>query len=150
LRLGTRRIARKIGTLGRSLLGVIRSLDLSLDQDRGFWAGVTCRRPAGAANILHGIAKTIQFRPGRTLLNQKTIKRALNKAMFNEHQLAAAKDWAAQVHHPKFPKAKETSVRGEFIQIVLVTILGYTPYRPGVTFTIATEESLGKGLSIRL
>jgi hypothetical protein len=28
---------------------------------------------------------------------------------------------------------------------VLVTLLGYTPYRAGETFTMATEESLGRG-----
>ncbi|HEY4848295.1 MAG TPA: N-6 DNA methylase, partial [Methylocella sp.] len=41
--------------------------------------------------------------------------------------------------------AKETSIRGEFIQTVLVTLLGYTPFRAGETFTIATEEPLGIG-----
>ncbi|MBO0734154.1 MAG: hypothetical protein J2P49_07540 [Methylocapsa sp.] len=93
------------------------------------------------------MASQKRFNFGRAggLFNQKTIKRALHKAIFNEQQLAAAKDWAAQVRHPKFSKAKETSVRGEFIQKVLVTILGYTPYRPGETFTLATEEALGKG-----
>jgi len=50
-----------------------------------------------------------------------------------------------RVRHPSFRKVKETSIRGEFIQKVLVTILGYTPYRADSIFTIATEEALGRG-----
>jgi type I restriction-modification system DNA methylase subunit len=89
-----------------------------------------------------------RFNFGRTegLFKQKTIARARTKIVFDptKQQLEVAKDWAKQVRHPKF-RAKETSVRGEFIQRVLVTILGYKPYRPGEIFTIATEETLGTG-----
>ncbi len=92
------------------------------------------------------LQKRFNFGRAGGLFNQKTIKRALTRIVFDptEQQLKAAKDWAAQVRHPKF-RAKETSVRGEFIHKVLVTILGYKPYRAGETFTIATEEALGKG-----
>jgi hypothetical protein len=89
-----------------------------------------------------------RFNFGRTegLFKQKTIARARTKIVFDptKQQLEVAKDWAKQVRHPKF-RAKETSVRGEFIQRVLVTILGYKPYRPSEIFTIATEETLGRG-----
>jgi type I restriction-modification system DNA methylase subunit len=93
------------------------------------------------------LQKRFNFGRAGGLFNQKTIKRALTKVRLDAsaEQLKAAKDWAAQVRHPKFHKAKETSVRGEFIQKVLVTILGYTPYRAGETYTVATEEALGKG-----
>ncbi|MGH6796027.1 MAG: hypothetical protein ACREDH_12735, partial [Methylocella sp.] len=92
------------------------------------------------------LQKRFNFGRAGGLFNQKTIKRALTRIVFDptEQQLKAAKDWATQVRHPKF-RAKETSVRGEFIQKVPITILGYTPYRPGETFTISTEEPLGKG-----
>jgi hypothetical protein len=94
------------------------------------------------------MASQKRFNFGRVggLFNQKTIKRALTRIVFDptEQQLKAAKGWAAQVRHPKF-RAKETSVRDEFIQKVPVTILGYKPYRADETFTIATEEALGKG-----
>jgi hypothetical protein len=81
------------------------------------------------------------------LFNQKTIQSALTKLHLDatREQLKAAKDWASQVRHPQFRKAKETSVRDEFIQKVFVTVLGYTPYRAGDAFTIATEEVLGTG-----
>ena len=95
------------------------------------------------------VASQKRFNFGRagTLFNEKTLKDAFTKVVFDpsEQQRKAAKDWAKQVRHPNFRKAKETSVRGEFIQAVLVTLLGYTPYRPGETFTIAAEEALGKG-----
>ncbi|MGH6846304.1 MAG: Eco57I restriction-modification methylase domain-containing protein, partial [Methylocella sp.] len=89
--------------------------------------------------------KRFNFGRAGGLFNQKTIKRALTRMVFDptEVQLKAAKYWAAQVRHPKF-RAKETSVRGEFIQRVPVTILGYKPYSADETFTIATEETLGK------
>jgi type I restriction-modification system DNA methylase subunit len=91
--------------------------------------------------------KRFNFGRAGTLFNRKTIKRELTKVVFEptDQQLRAAKNWADQVRHPNFDKAKETAVRGEFIQTVLVTLLGYTPYRAGETFTIATEEALGKG-----
>jgi len=91
--------------------------------------------------------KRFNFGRAGTLFNRKTIKRELTKRRFDPaaEQLKAAKNWAAQVRHPNFRKANETAVRGEFIQQVLVTVLGYTPYRAGVTFTVATEEALGKG-----
>ena len=93
------------------------------------------------------LQKRFNFRRAGTLFNRKTVNRALTKIVFDptEQQLKAAKDWAAQVRHPNFHKARETAVRGEFIQTVLVTLLGYTPYRAGETYTIATEEALGKG-----
>jgi hypothetical protein len=90
-----------------------------------------------------------RFHFGRTdaLFNPKAIKRAFTKVVFDptEQQLEATKDWAAQVRHPQFRKTKETSVRGAFIRNVLVTILGYTGFRAGETFTFAEEETLGKG-----
>src|ERR1700730_12268429 len=91
--------------------------------------------------------KRFNFGRAGTLFNRKTIKRELTKVLFDptERQRKAAKDWAKQVRHPAFRTAKETSIRGEFIQTVLVTLLGYTPFRAGETFTIATEEPLGIG-----
>jgi type I restriction-modification system DNA methylase subunit len=93
------------------------------------------------------LQKRFHFGRAGALFNRKTIDRAFTKVVFDptEQQRKVTKDWAEQVRHPKFREVKETSVRGEFIQKVLVTILGYTPYRPGETFTIATEEALGKG-----
>ncbi len=93
------------------------------------------------------LQKRFNFGRAGTLFNRKTIKRELTKRRFDPtaEQLKAAKDWAKQVRHPNFRKANETAVRGEFIQTVLVTVLGYTPYRAGETFTVATEEALGKG-----
>jgi hypothetical protein len=93
------------------------------------------------------LQKRFNFGPDGALFNRKTVKRAFTKVVFapTEQQLKAAKNWADQVRHPNFDKAKETAVRGEFIQTVLVTLLGYTPYRAGETYTIATEEALGKG-----
>ncbi|MGH6846346.1 MAG: hypothetical protein ACREC0_02575, partial [Methylocella sp.] len=92
------------------------------------------------------MALQTRFNFGRagTLFNRKTVGKKLVGRTFKPEQMAAAKDWAAQVRHPKF-RAKETSVRGEFIQKVPVTILGYKPYRADETFTIAAEETLGKG-----
>jgi hypothetical protein len=91
--------------------------------------------------------KRFNFGRAGSLFNRKTIKRELTKVVFKptDRQLKAAKNWAEQVRHPNFRKANETAVRGEFIQTVLVTVLGYTPYRAGTTFTVATEEALGKG-----
>jgi len=91
--------------------------------------------------------KRFNFGRAGTLFNRKTIKRELTKVVFepSDQQLRAAKNWADQVRHPNFDKAKETAFRGEFIQTVLVTLLGYTPYRASETFTVATEEALGKG-----
>jgi type I restriction-modification system DNA methylase subunit len=91
--------------------------------------------------------KRFNFGRAGTLFNRKTIKRELAKGRFDPaaEQLNAAKKWAKQVRHPNFRKANETAVRGEFIQTVLVTVLGYTPYRAGETFTVAAEEALGKG-----
>jgi hypothetical protein len=93
------------------------------------------------------LQKRFNFGRAGTLFNRKTIKRELTKRRFDPvaEQLKAAMNWAEQVRHPNFHKAKETAVRGEFIQTVLVTLLGYTPYRAGETFTVATEEALGKG-----
>jgi hypothetical protein len=95
------------------------------------------------------MASQKRFKFGRAvaLFNEKTVKHALTRVVFDptEQQRKAAKDWAKQVRHPNFRKAKETAVRGEFIQAVLVTVLGYTPYRAGETYTIAREEALGKG-----
>lgn len=91
--------------------------------------------------------KRFNFGRAGTLFNRKTIKRELTKVVFEptDLQLKAAKGWAKQTRHADFRKANETAVRGEFIQTVLVTVLGYTPYRAGETFTVATEEALGKG-----
>jgi hypothetical protein len=91
--------------------------------------------------------KRFNFGRAGTLFNEKTLKDAFTKRRFDPTagQLKAAKDRAKQVRHPNFDKAKETAVRGEFIQTVLVALLGYTPYRAGETFTVATEEALGKG-----
>jgi hypothetical protein len=91
--------------------------------------------------------KRFNFGRAGTLFNRKTIKRELTRVVFEptDLQLKAAKDWAKQTRHPDFRKAKETSVRDEFIQTVFVTVLGYTPYRAGETYTIATEETLGTG-----
>ncbi len=93
------------------------------------------------------LQKRFNFGRAGTLFNRKTLQRAFTKIVFDptEQQRKAAKDWANQVRHPNFRKANETAVRGEFIQQVLVTVLGYTPYRAGETFTVATEEALGKG-----
>jgi hypothetical protein len=79
------------------------------------------------------IQKRFNFGRAGTLFNRKTIKRELTKVVFEptDRQLKAAKNWAEQVRHPNFRKANETAVRGEFIQTVLVTVLGYTPYRAG-------------------
>jgi hypothetical protein len=81
--------------------------------------------------------KRFNFGRAGSLFNRKTIKRELTKVVFKptDRQLKAAKNWAEQVRHPNFRKANETAVRGEFIQTVLVTVLGYTPYRAGTTFT---------------
>lgn len=89
----------------------------------------------------------LDFGRAGSLFNRKTVRRAFTRSVFSptKEQLDAARNWAAQVRHPKFRNAKETSVRGEFIQKVLVSILGYTPYRADAAFTIATEEALGKG-----
>ena len=94
--------------------------------------------------------KRFNFGRAGALFNRKTFKREFTKVVFDpsERQLKAAKNWAEQVRHPNFRKAKETAVRGEFIQTVLVTVLGYTPYRAGETFTIATEEASAKAPSI--
>src|ERR1700732_232290 len=91
--------------------------------------------------------KRFNFGRAGTLFNRKTIKRELTKVVFEptDLQLKAAKDWAKQTHQSDFRKAKETSVRDEFIQTVFVTVLGYTPYRAGETYTIARGEALGKG-----
>jgi N-6 DNA Methylase len=95
------------------------------------------------------MASQKRFNFGRTgsLFNRKTIDRAFTKVIFdpNEQQRKAAMDWAKQVRHPNFRKTKETSIRGEFIQTMLVTLLGYTPLRADETFTVATEEPLGTG-----
>ena len=91
--------------------------------------------------------KRFNFGRAGALFNEKTLQRAFTKVVFDpsEQQLKAAKDWAKQVRHPHFRKANETAVRGEFIQKVLITVLGYAPYRAGETYTIATEQALGKG-----
>lgn len=107
---------------------------------------LAARQPVRQTSSM-AVQKRFNFGRAGGLFNQKTIRRALTKLRLDPTpvQLKAARDWAAQVRHPQFRKAKETSIRGEFIQTVLVTILGYTPYRPGKTFTVATEEALGKG-----
>jgi hypothetical protein len=90
-----------------------------------------------------------RFDFGRTgsLLNRKTVKRAYTKVVFapTEQQLKAAKHWSQQVRHVNFKKAKEEEIRSQFIQNVLVTILGYTPIIADGTYTIAEEQTLGKG-----
>jgi hypothetical protein len=93
------------------------------------------------------LQKRFNFGRAGALFNRKTLQRAFTKVVFDPTgpQHEAAKVWAAQVRHLNFRKAKETSVRGEFIQTVLVTVLGYTPYRAAETFTVATEEALGAG-----
>jgi hypothetical protein len=91
------------------------------------------------------VQKRFDFGRGGRLFNPKTVAKKLSGRAFTPEQIATATAWAAQVRHPNFRKAKETAVRGEFVQKVLVTVLGYTPYHPSETFTIATEESLGKG-----
>jgi hypothetical protein len=77
------------------------------------------------------LQKRFNFGRAGALFNRKTLQRAFTKVVFDPTgpQHEAAKVWAAQVRHLNFRKAKETSVRGEFIQTVLVTVLGYTPYR---------------------
>jgi hypothetical protein len=91
--------------------------------------------------------KRFNFSRAGGLFNRKTLRRELTKVVFEptDRQLRVAKNWAEQVRHPNFDKARETAVRGEFIQAVLVTLLGYAPYRAGETYTIATEEALGRG-----
>ncbi len=91
------------------------------------------------------VQKRFDFGRGGRLFNPKTVAKRFSGRNFTPEQIATASNWAAQVRHPNFRKAKETAVRGEFIQKVLVTVLGYKPYHPGETFTVATEESLGKG-----
>src|SRR5262245_45189466 len=110
------------------------------------WQEPLADRMAARQRCPMALQKHFNFGRAGGLFNQKTIRRALTKVRLDAtaEQLKAAKDWAAQVRHPKF-KAKETSVRPQFIQQVLVTVLGYKPYCPGETFTIASEECLGKG-----
>ncbi len=85
--------------------------------------------------------------PFGTLFNAKTVRKALREYTFHlsDAQRKAAAAWAAQAANPLFAKAKETAVRGEFIQQVLVTVLGYAPYRADGLFSLATEETLGPG-----
>ena len=69
--------------------------------------------------------KRFNFGRAGALFNEKTLQRAFTMVVFDpsEQQRKAAKDWADQVRHPNFDRAKETAVRGEFIQTVLVTLL---------------------------
>ena len=92
------------------------------------------------------LQKRFNFGRAGTLFNRKTIKRELTKRRFDPaaEQLKAAMNWAEQVRHPEFSQGQETAVRGEFIQTVLVTLLGYTPYRAGETFTVATRKLSAK------
>ena len=91
--------------------------------------------------------KRFNFGRAGTLFNRKTIKREFTKVVFEptDLQLTAAKNWAKQVASSRLSQSQRDAVRGEFIQTVFVTVLGYTPYRAGETYTIATEETLGTG-----
>jgi type I restriction-modification system DNA methylase subunit len=93
------------------------------------------------------LQKRFNFGRSGSLFNRKTVNRAFTRIVFDpsDAQRKAASHWAEQVRHANFKKAKEEEIRGEFIQNVLVTILGYTPYRADGSFTLAEEETLGKG-----
>ncbi len=91
--------------------------------------------------------KRFNFGRAGSLFNRKTLTRAFTRFHLDpsEEQLKAARHWAEQVRHANFKKAKEEEIRGEFIRNVLVTVLGYTPYRADGPFTLAEEQTLGKG-----
>ena len=42
-------------------------------------------------------------------------------------------------------EAEETAVRGLFIQEILQTLLGYTPFDPASPYTLAIEEQIRSG-----
>ena len=93
------------------------------------------------------LQKRFNFGKAGSLFNRKTVNRAFTKIVFDptDEQRKAASHWATQVRHPNFKKIKEEAVRSQFIQNVLITILGYTPYRADDAFTVAEEEQLGNG-----
>ncbi len=60
-------------------------------------------------------------------------------------QLAAAADYARKVRDPKFLTQKETAVRPLFIEAVLLRVLGYEAFDPGVPYTLKHEATIRAG-----
>ncbi|MGB8736253.1 MAG: N-6 DNA methylase [Rhodomicrobium sp.] len=81
------------------------------------------------------------------LFNYKVIKTERDRVAFapTPEQLAKAADYSRKVSDPKFLKQKETAVRGLFIQDVLQTVLGYTPFDPASPYTLAIEQQIRSG-----
>ncbi len=89
------------------------------------------------------IARTLRV----PLFNYKVLKTERDRVVFapTPEQLAKAADYSRKVSDPKFLKQKETAVRGLFIQDVLQTVLGYTPFDPASPYTLAIEQQIRSG-----
>jgi type I restriction-modification system DNA methylase subunit len=81
------------------------------------------------------------------LFNYKVVQQARDRIAFapSEEQTKVAEAYARKVKNPKFLKQKETAVRNLFIQDVLQTVLGYSPFDPAAPYSIAFEQQIRSG-----
>jgi hypothetical protein len=93
-------------------------------------------------------------RPGRVprtlrvpLLAHKVVAAARKLFTFDPtpRQLLAAANYAKTARNTKFAQQKETSVRNLFTENVLGEILGYKPYDPEQSYSIAYERTIRSG-----
>jgi N-6 DNA Methylase/TaqI-like C-terminal specificity domain len=85
---------------------------------------------------------------GVPLFNYKVIREAIGRANLFEltpERRAVAADYARKVRDPKFLRQKELRVREMMVQDVLQSVLGYTPYDPGRSYTLARERTIRSG-----
>ncbi|MFZ0572560.1 MAG: hypothetical protein WAM63_18995, partial [Rhodomicrobium sp.] len=106
-------------------------------------AGVELPPSGGPGAKRPRIARTLRV----PLFNYKVIKTERDRLAFapTQEQLAKAADYSRKVNDPKFFTQKETAVRGLFIQDVLQTVLGYTPFDPASPYTLAIEQQIRSG-----
>ncbi|MFY9641569.1 MAG: hypothetical protein WAK07_11830, partial [Rhodomicrobium sp.] len=106
-------------------------------------AGVELPPSGGPGAKSPRVARTLRV----PLFNYKVIKKERDRLAFapTQEQLAKAADYSRKVNDPKFFTQKETAVRGLFIQDVLQTVLGYTPFDPASPYTLAIEQQIRSG-----
>ena len=83
------------------------------------------------------------------LFNYKVVAEARSRGakvfIPSDVQLAAAADYARKIKDPKFLKQKEMAVRDLLVQEVIQIVLGYRPYDPGKSYSLARERPIRGG-----
>ncbi|MHA1540423.1 MAG: Eco57I restriction-modification methylase domain-containing protein [Alphaproteobacteria bacterium] len=82
-----------------------------------------------------------------TLFHKKLIQRELEKtsATPSKEHATILQEWAETIKSGKIFREKETAIRSQFVNKILVEVLGYNAFGGKNTQTLAEEEQMGKG-----